>query len=102
MKQKDILIIIILLFVFVAVWIGYTIYSSLTKSQLPESIQLDIESIQPVFDGETIEQLKQRQQISPSFETNLATPSPVLEFPDEIASDEIDANLSIPEENPSL
>jgi hypothetical protein len=86
MKQKDILVILILLFVFVVVWIGYTLYNSLVRSQLPESLAQDVLPIQPAFDTKTIEDLKQRQKLEPSFEIEITTPTPLQEtLPDSTA-----------------
>lgn len=76
MKQKDVLIILALLFVFVAMWIGYSIYRNVTKSTISESINQNISPITSTFDSKTIDKLKQRQKINPSFEIENITPTP--------------------------
>lgn len=68
MKQKDILIILILLFIFVAAWVGSNIYHSVVSSTLSETLNQDISPIAPTFDIKTINKLKERQKINPSFE----------------------------------
>jgi len=68
MKQKDILIILILLFIVVVAWVGSSIYRSIVSSTISEATNVDISPITPIFDTKTIDKLKQRQKISPSFE----------------------------------
>lgn len=68
MKRKDILIILILLFIFVTAWVGSNIYHSIVSSTLSETVNQDISPISPTFDVKTINKLKERQKINPSFE----------------------------------
>ena len=76
MKQKDILIIIILLFIFALAWIGGSIYHSVVNSTISETTSKDISPIMPVFDTKTIDKLKERQKIIPFFELGSVTPTP--------------------------
>lgn len=77
MKQKDILIIIILFFIFILVWIGGNIYHSGVASTISENTSQDIAPIAPTFDTKTIEKLKSREKIVPNFELgDAAPPSP--------------------------
>lgn len=76
MKQKDILIILTLLFVFVVAWIAGNIYHSIANSTISETTSRDISPIIPTFDTQTINKLKQRQKINPSFELGNITPTP--------------------------
>lgn len=76
MKQKDILIILALLFVFVVAWIAGNIYHSIASSTISETTSRDISPITPTFDTQTINKLKQRQKINPSFELGDITPTP--------------------------
>lgn len=78
MKQKDILIIIILLFIFVLVWIGESIYRSTVSSTISETTSKDIVPIVSTFDTETIDKLNERQKIIPVFELGNVTPTPVV------------------------
>ncbi len=77
MTQKDILIIIILLFIFTLAWIGGSIYHSAVSSTISETTSKDISPIAPVFDTKTIDKLNERQRITPSFELGNITPIPV-------------------------
>lgn len=77
MKQKDILIIIILLFIFALAWIVSSVYHSAVSSTISETASKDIFPIAPVFDTKTIDKLKERQKITPSFELGNITPTPI-------------------------
>lgn len=80
MKQKDILIIITLLFIFVLAWIGGSLYHSGISSTISEDTSKNIAPIAPTFDIKTIDKLKERQKITPSFELETITPTPIA-FP---------------------
>jgi hypothetical protein len=77
MKQKDILIIAILLFIFTLVWIGEGIYHSGAGSTISEATNKKISPIAPDFDTKTINKLKGRQKINPLFELQTVTPTPI-------------------------
>ncbi len=85
MKQKDILIILALLFIFVIAWIGGNIYHSIVSSTISETTSQNISPIIPTFDTKTVNKLKLRQKINPSFELQSITPTPTP-FPLEILS----------------
>jgi len=76
MKQKDILIIVILLFIFTLISIGYNIYSNTVTSTIPEDVSQDILPINPTFDTKTIDKLKSRENIIPSYDLNSVNPTP--------------------------
>lgn len=76
MKQKDILIIFILLFIFVVAWIGSNIYHSAVSSTVTEAINQDIAPIEPSFDTKAINELKKREKVIPSFELGTPIVSP--------------------------
>lgn len=77
MKQKDTLVIIILLFIFALAWIGESIYHSAISSTISEAINKDIAPISPTFDTETINKLKERQKTTPAYELGNITPTPL-------------------------
>lgn len=85
MKQKDVLIIIILLFILVLTWIGGSIYHSAVTSTISEKTNRDISPIAPAFDTKTINKLRERQRITPSFELGNIAPTPVV-LPPQITS----------------
>lgn len=76
MKQKDILIILILLFTSVLAWIGSSIYHGVVSSTISDTIKQDISPIKPTFDVKTINKIKERRAINPSFELGNITPTP--------------------------
>jgi hypothetical protein len=76
MKQKDILAIAILLFIFTFVWIGGSIYHSASNSTISEKVNNDITPIPPNFNVKVIEKIKERKKINPSLELEGITPTP--------------------------
>lgn len=78
MKQKNIVIIIVLFFIFIVVWIGGSIYHSGVNSTISESTSRDIAPIDPVFDTKGIEKLKSRKKIIPSFDLESISPTPIV------------------------
>ena len=76
MKQKDILIILALLFILVIAWIGGNIYHSIVSSTISETTSQNIFPITPAFDTKTVNKLRERQKINPSFELQSITPIP--------------------------
>lgn len=85
MKRKDILIILVLLFVFVVAWVGGSIYHSIATSTISKTTNQDISPINPTFDIKTVSRLKLRLKINPSFELGDIVPTPTP-FPFEILS----------------
>lgn len=77
MKQKDILIIVILLFIFALAGIGGSIYHSAVSSTISEVINKDISPIAPNFDTAAINKLKERQTIVPIYELGGIAPAPI-------------------------
>ncbi len=84
MKQKDILIILILIFSFTVAWIGFSIYHAIRSSTISKSTNQDILPINPTFDIQTIDKLKQRQKIDPSFDLEAIKPTEAPILPTEI------------------
>jgi hypothetical protein len=77
MKQKNTLVMAILLFVFVLIWIGESIYTSANSSTISEEINQEISPIDPTFDANTINSLKSREKISPSLNLQDEPPTPI-------------------------
>jgi hypothetical protein len=78
MKQKNTLIIVVLLFIFVLIWIGESAYRSATNSTISEEVNQEIQPITPNFDTKTINSLKSREKIDPSFDLQNIAPAPVV------------------------
>lgn len=83
MKRKDVLIILVLLFIFVVAWIAGNIYHSIASSTISQTTNQDISPINPNFDTQTVNKLKQRSRVNPSFELGNIQPTPTP-FPFEI------------------
>jgi len=86
MKQKDILIIIVLLFIFTLIALGSSIYTNTVTSTISESVDQDIKPIDKTFDTKAIDNLKSREKIIPSYD--LENPIPTLLSPSKNASQE--------------
>jgi hypothetical protein len=78
MKQKDTLIIVILLFIFVLIWIGGSVYRSAVGSTISEDVSKEIAPIAPTFDTNVIEKLKTREKITPAFDIQGVSPTPIV------------------------
>lgn len=77
MKQNQLLLILVLLLIFVVVWIGGNVYYSLNKSTISETTSQEIAPIDPTFNIQIIDKLKEREIVNPDFELkNIPTPSP--------------------------
>lgn len=77
MKQKNILVLLVMTFVTVAVWIGTNIYHIVVTSTVDEELQEQIIPINPNFDEATIQKLKNRINAEPLYEyTQTASPAP--------------------------
>lgn len=88
MKQKDILIILILLFIFAIAWIGSSLYHSAASSTISETTAQEISPIAPTFDNKAITNLKQRKSINSSFELRDISPTPTPSLQDQTPSSE--------------
>ena len=83
-KQKDILFIIISSFIVVVAWIGFNIYHIKVTSTVSEHVQDQLNPIDPTFDQQTMQELKNRENINPLFEqTQTATQSATTPTPSE-------------------
>lgn len=70
MKRKDILILLIPMFIIVILWVIFSIYHNFVNSTIPESLNMQILSISPNFDLKTIESIKQREVVEPVYSTS--------------------------------
>lgn len=68
-KQKDILFILISSFILVVAWVSFNIYHIYVTSTINQHIQFQLTPINPNFDQQTMQQLKTREDINPSFES---------------------------------
>jgi hypothetical protein len=78
MKRKDILSILIPLFIFVIAWIGFSVYHNIVNSTIPENLNVQIAAIPSSFDTTTIADLKNRQNVKPIYETSASVQSFII------------------------
>jgi len=89
MKKNDILIILIPSFVFVLIWIGFSLLHNLATSTISEALDTQIAPISPNFDTNTVTALKQRKNVAPIYQITVpienivipATPSAATPTP---------------------
>ena len=68
MKQRDILLIVVPTFIMVVLWVAFSIYHNHVSSTISEPLSLQIEPISEAFDLETLDNLKNRERLSPIYE----------------------------------
>lgn len=73
MKKNDILIILGLLLIVIAVWIGISYFHATKSSTVPENISSELNPIDPNFDLKAIEAIKSRTAVNPLFEAPAPT-----------------------------
>lgn len=83
MKQKDILLLIIPLFIIITAGIGFSIYHNFISSTISQNLNTNIIPIKPNFDTETIQNLKERNKLKGVYE--IPTP-PIINQASEGAS----------------
>lgn len=66
--QKDILFIFISSFVVTAAWIGFNLYHTWVTTTITPDLQMKIQPIEPNFDMTTLESLKTRKQVPPTYQ----------------------------------
>lgn len=79
-RQREIIIVIISVFLLTLAWIAFDLYHNAITSTISSTLQQDIQPIDPNFDTQTVQTLKQRQFSSPSYtisspQQTTATPS---------------------------
>lgn len=79
-------------FILVLIWIALSIYHNTITSTIPEALSIQVAPISPAFDTQTLEKLKKRKIVEPSFELprkseeKTATPSSQNTIPDQVAT----------------
>lgn len=66
-RQRDIIILLISVFIVTLAWIGFDLYHNAVTSTISTTLQQDIQPIDPDFDTQVIQTLKQRQFSSPVY-----------------------------------
>ena len=75
-EKNDILIILIPTFIFVLVWMGFSIYHSIVASTISETVNMQIAPISPNFDTKTIDSLRERQNVLPIYDAGVMVETP--------------------------
>jgi len=75
MKQKDIILLVVPLFFLVLVWIIFSVYHNSVSSTVSESLNIQIMPIDGRFDENTINELKERENLLPIFEATSSPPT---------------------------
>jgi hypothetical protein len=81
MKQKDILLLLVPTFILIIAWVVLNIIHSSVSSTISSDVNIQITPINPSFDATIISKLKQRQNITPTYQitaTQTPSPSPLL------------------------
>lgn len=71
--RKDVLFLSISTFVLTLAWLGFSLYHRWVTTTITPELQQQIEQIAPNFDTQTINELKQRENIQPDYEMNDGT-----------------------------
>jgi hypothetical protein len=71
MKQRDLYILLISTFVIILFWISFTIYHNLVSSTIPETLNVQINPINPNFDTKTIDLIKKRDNTDTIYESTV-------------------------------
>lgn len=83
--KKDLLRLAVLTVIVVIIWIGLAVYSSFKQSQIKPEVIKQLSPLTPSLDLDTMESVKQRQQVLPENWSGLIK---VLEVPEATASGE--------------
>lgn len=81
MKKNDLLILLASIFIFVFIWIGFSIYHNSISSTISEAVNIQLTPISPSFDTKTIEKLKKRESVTPLFQSGLVINPSISEEP---------------------
>lgn len=90
MSQKNILFLIIPVFILIVAWIIFNIYHNTAASTISDKLNIQIFPIAPNFDAKTINKIKDRRTVTPLYELspveNSASPTPTL-LPEKISTE---------------
>lgn len=93
--QKDILYISISSFVLVALWVGFNLYHAYATSTITPDLELQIQPIDPTFNTQLIQKLKNRQKIAPVYElTNASAGAEITPSPTPVAAPSVNESLT--------
>lgn len=73
MKKNNLIIFLVSIFIFVAIWVGFNIYHNSVTSTISDSVNTQLSPISPSFDTKTINNLKKRQNVIPLFQSDITS-----------------------------
>jgi hypothetical protein len=79
MKKNDILLILIPSFVFALAWISFSIYHNIITSTISEPLSVQIAPITPSFNTSVINDLKNREKVSPLYNLSALVQEPTIQ-----------------------
>lgn len=105
MKQRDIITLLVPSFILIVAWIIFSIYHNSVASTITPVVNIQISPITPTFDMNAISKLKQRQTVTPIYETSAtATPTPAPGFPNifssSLSASQINGSNNTPQSSP--
>lgn len=74
MKRNEVLFFLVATFVVVIAWVVFTILHNKLSSTISESLNMQIQQINPSFDTKTITSLKTRVQVTPATDIKQVIP----------------------------
>lgn len=98
MKQRNLVIILIPVFILTISWVIFNVYHNYVSSTISDPLSLHIIPIQGSFDTQTIEEIQQRKRVNPLNEIIIqisGTPTPTPDIINEEASPSSEVDLEI-------
>lgn len=78
MKQKDIFYLLVSSFIVIVIWIGANLWHIQNETKLSDLVLMQSTPINPLFDRQTLNKLKERSQATPLFSLKSASQSATL------------------------
>jgi len=97
MKQRQISILLIPVFILTVFWVAFNVYHNYVSSTITDPLTHQIIPIQGKFDSQTISEVKNRKRVSPEDGILGNTVSPTPDPVEDIASDSASANQNLEE-----
>ena len=85
-RQREIVILLIPIFILTVCWVVFNVYHSYVNSTIKDPLTSQIIPIQGKFDTETISDIKERKRVDPTSEiivSDEASPTPTLDEDEE-------------------
>jgi hypothetical protein len=83
MKQKDLLTVLIPLFILTVLWVAFTVYHNFSTSTIQDPLTIQIIPIKGSFDLKTLDSLKSRTRVEPQYSASTISELSPSPSPDE-------------------